>query len=88
MAQSEYEAILFNLLSNSVRALDRPSINDRRILVSVTESDGQVRLRFLDSGIGIDDDLRERVFEAFVTTSGADDIELGFGTGLGINDRG
>lgn len=85
MARSELEAILFNLLSNSVRALDKETIEERMILVKGSLVDDQVCIAFLDNGIGIPEQNRPRVFDAFYTTSTADDAELGLGTGLGLS---
>ena len=84
MARSELEAILFNLLSNSVRALDREMIRDRMILIKASLADSEVKIAFFDSGVGIPENAWSQVFDAFYTTSTADDVELGLGTGLGL----
>ena len=84
MARSELEAILFNLLSNSVRALDKETIEERMIRVEGSLVDDEVRIVFLDTGVGIPEQNRLRVFDPFYTTSTADDAELGLGTGLGL----
>lgn len=84
MARSELEAVLFNLLSNSVRALDREGPDGKKIRVTASEEAGDITLSFLDTGPGIPRSDWTRVFDAFYTTSSADDAELGFGTGLGL----
>ena len=84
MARSELEAILFNLLSNSVRALDKETIEERMIRVEGSLIDDEVSIAFSDTGIGIPEQNRSRVFDPFYTTSTADDAELGLGTGLGL----
>lgn len=84
MARSELEAILFNLLSNAVRAIDRRIGPEKTIRIEAAEADTQVRISFLDTGPGIPQSLRDRVFDAFYTTSSAEDAELGYGTGLGL----
>lgn len=86
MARSEMEAVLFNLLSNAVKALDRDSVSDRRIDIAVRPSrdSRSVVLRFSDSGVGIPDDVVDRIFDPFVTISGVPSAELGTGTGLGL----
>lgn len=86
MARSELEALLFNLLSNAVKALDRDSVTDRRISIDLRPSrDGRrVVMRFEDSGVGISAELRDRVFDPFVTMGGSASPELGTGTGLGL----
>jgi len=82
--RSELDAVLFNFLTNAIKAMDLEGHTDRRIRVEVSEDGEEVLLRFHDSGKGIDEEIRERVFEAFVTSSLAHDTELGAGTGLGL----
>ncbi len=86
MARSELDAILFNLLSNSLKALDSESLRAKTVRVEVQdEEDGRtVLIRFLDSGRGFDPSIESEAFDAFVTTSQASDSHLGTGTGLGL----
>ncbi|MFY0572495.1 sensor histidine kinase [Archangium lansingense] len=84
MHRSEMDAMLFNFLTNSIKAMDVEGHTDRRIRVDVTEDGEEVVLHFHDSGRGIDEEIRERVFEAFITSSLPHDAELGAGTGLGL----
>jgi signal transduction histidine kinase len=91
MHEAEVASILLNLYTNSVKALKR-SRNRRQILIVSDQIDGtepQVRLRFSDTGDGIVDENRERIFDAFFTTrtappAGAPDTEHASGTGLGL----
>ena len=82
MARSELEAILINLLTNAFKALE--SKEHRRILVTAEEDEDKILLRFQDSGKGVPEEIRETLFEPFVTTSLASDSDLGLGTGLGL----
>lgn len=84
MAKSEFEAVLFNLLSNAVRAVDREGQTLKRIRIAVIAEGKSVCISFFDTGVGIPRADWRRVFEAFYTTSTAADAELGFGTGLGL----
>lgn len=84
MSRSELEAVLFNFLTNSIKALDREGLANRRIAVDAQEVSGRIVLRFQDTGRGIDPAIRDAVFEPFVTSSSASDSELGTGTGLGL----
>ncbi len=72
--------ILINLLMNAAQAFERrePSLN--RVVVRAGIESGHVVLRVRDGGIGIPLDMRERVFEPFVT--GRRDEG---GTGLGLS---
>lgn len=86
MARSELDAILFNLVTNSMKALDTEGISEKRILIRGRESQhGQVVLSVLDTGKGIDAEVRDRIFQPFVTTAPESSLpELGVGTGLGL----
>ena len=82
MARSELEAILINLLTNALKAIEGQP--HRRIRVTAEEEEQEILLRFQDSGRGIPEEIRESLFEPFVTTSLASDHDLGLGTGLGL----
>lgn len=63
------------LVSNAIEALELEEV--RRFEVSVGMQNGAAVLAFRDSGKGIPDADRERVFEPYYTTKGADHIGLG-----------
>jgi signal transduction histidine kinase len=86
MARSEIEAVLLNLYTNAVKAVDQEGVDDKRIRVKVRpDSSGEnIVLRFQDSGVGIDRAIRDRIFDPFFTTSPVANSELGTGTGLGL----
>jgi PAS domain S-box-containing protein len=77
----EVRQVLANLVSNSIDA----TVGGGRLIVSARRArDWQeprregVRFTVADTGIGMEGDVRERLFEAFFTTKGAT------GTGLGL----
>ncbi len=84
MARSEIEAVLFNLLTNSIRAMDSDSVDMRKVMIEGALDGQEIVIRFLDTGHGIPPSSHERVFDAFYTTASAADAELGLGTGLGL----
>ena len=84
MARSELEAVLINLLTNSVKAMDGEDHPQRCISISAQGRNGEIRLRFQDTGTGIDPKIRGEVFDAFVTDTRSQISELGTGTGLGL----
>lgn len=84
MSRSELIAMLYNLLTNAVKALDSEGMNERRIRIEVALRGKAIVIRFLDNGMGIAELVRERIFDAFVTTTNESDSELGSGTGLGL----
>lgn len=72
--------ILFNLLTNAVQAMDGRT--DRRIVVAARVAAGMVRIAVRDSGDGVPDAVRDRIFEPLVTTRAH-----GIGLGLCISRR-
>lgn len=84
MARSEIEAILINLLTNAVKAMDAEGHRTRCVSIAAVADDGEVRLRFQDTGGGVDPKIRDRMFEPFVTDTRSPVSELGTGTGLGL----
>jgi signal transduction histidine kinase len=69
-----YQAFL-NILINAMQAMP----NGGRIDVSVQNSGRQILIRFEDTGVGIPDELTEKVWDPFFTTK-----DKGTGLGLGI----
>lgn len=74
-AAHELTQIVLNLLLNAADAVG----GEGSILIEVEEHDGRVRLSISDTGPGIPEAVRDKLFEPFVTTKPA-----GEGTGLGL----
>lgn len=74
----EIAQVLLNLLVNAADAVESSTL--RTVRVRTWERGGKVHLEVSDSGPGIDPAVRNRLFEAFVTTK-----QNGRGTGLGLS---
>ncbi|MBQ0767818.1 MAG: ATP-binding protein, partial [Bizionia sp.] len=80
---------LFNLYSNSKKAIKRTNKTDGKILIKAGKEDEFIFIEFIDNGIGIPLENQEKIFNAFFTTSSpkghksssTDDLS---GTGLGL----
>ena len=88
MHQAEIASILLNLYSNSVKAMKRGG-SERRICVKGYREGAEVVLVFLDTGDGISDENKLRVFDLFYTShvaaaSSATEVEENTGAGLGL----
>lgn len=88
MHRSEWSSILFNLYTNSKKAIKRKKTNGK-ILVEVGIENENTFIKFHDNGDGIPDANRHRVFNAFFSTStpasfDAPRDEQMTGTGLGL----
>ena len=73
------EQVLINLIVNSCEALDGLKNDTERkptIRVTLTASDSHAIVRVQDNGRGIDENVRDEIFNSFVTTK-ADGVGLG-----------
>lgn len=88
MHEAELISVLFNLYTNARKAIIRNNAAGR-ILVTAGIEDANIWMCFQDNGIGVPEENRERIFDAFFTTStpasfGTDDKAKLTGTGLGL----
>ena len=74
--------VFMNLLSNAIDALEeaiaKNNILEPQIRIVTEATDDKAVLRKADNGIGINQDVKERLFDTFFTTK-----EVGKGTGMG-----
>ncbi len=73
--------VVLNLLSNARDATPPGGV----ITISTADIENWVELTVADTGSGIADSIRERIFEPFVTTKGALGGNTVAGTGLGLS---
>lgn len=88
MHKSEWSSILFNLYTNSKKAIVRKK-NNGKIIVEVGVEKDVIFINFNDNGDGIPQENRNRIFNAFFTTStpagfNAPQNDQMVGTGLGL----
>ncbi len=76
--------ILANLVGNSVKFTDEGEVVLRVRCVGVGGEEARVRFEVFDSGIGIPEEARERVFDAFSQADSSTTRQYG-GTGLGLS---
>ncbi len=85
---SEWSSILYNLYTNSKKAIKRANVIGKIKIVTGSESN-IIYLEFSDNGDGIPEKNKERVFNAFFTTSTPAGFDAPMndkltGTGLGL----
>jgi len=73
---------VYNLLLNASQAA-RLGLAPRRVRVTITEDQGLVHIRVMDSGRGVPASIRQTLFQPFVSTEKIN----GIGLGLAIVDR-
>lgn len=72
------EQVMDNLISNAIKYT-----NDGQILVNTLKNDHRIRIEVVDTGIGIDEEHLDRLFDRFYRTDKARSRDKG-GTGLGL----
>ena len=82
---NRFEQVIVNLVSNARDAIAQkkspgPAAADRVIRIRTFQEDRRVVLEISDTGIGIPEPIREKIFQPFFTTK-----ETGKGMGLGLS---
>ncbi len=80
---SELREVFVNLIVNAVDAMP----DGGQLTICSQLKRGRLRLRFTDTGIGMIEEVRERVFEPFYTTKGVLGTGLGLAVSYGIIER-
>ena len=80
---SELREVFVNLIVNAVDAMPFGG----RLSINCERNDSYWRLRFADTGTGMTEDVREKIFEPFYTTKGAHGTGLGLSVSYGIIER-
>lgn len=80
--------VFINIIANAIDALEESNIgrnfqqvqaNPNRINITTLFGDSQVQVKISDNGIGMDEQLQQKIFDHFFTTK-----HQGKGTGLGL----
>lgn len=91
MHRSEWASIFFNLYTNAKKAIKKSENTEGgRIYIECVQQEKTIVLDFSDNGCGVDPAIKDRIFDAFVTTTSASsqgrpDEEIYTGTGLGLS---
>jgi two-component system, cell cycle sensor histidine kinase and response regulator CckA len=72
--------VFVNLMANAAQSIEPMSDKDNRIVIKTEQCDDHVQVSIRDTGSGIDDSIRDKIFDPFFTSK-----PLGIGTGLGLS---
>ena len=75
--QEKLRQVAVNLITNAVHALQDKTSGKKLLRISTHLLDDNYEIRFSDNGIGMSEDIKEKVFEPLYSTKG-------FGVGLGM----
>ncbi|MDO9315325.1 MAG: PAS domain-containing protein [Burkholderiaceae bacterium] len=77
--KTQMQQVILNLTINALEAMADQPQEGRRLLICAVREEGKAQVSIRDSGIGIAQDMLERVFEGFYTTK-----PQGLGVGLDV----
>lgn len=81
VSRTSFRTVLQNVLDNAVEAMP----NGGTLTIAATLEDGTLTTRIRDTGCGMDEETRSRMFEPFWTTKGTHGGGSGGATGLGLS---
>lgn len=81
--RGRFRQILYNLVSNAIKYTP----DGGSIRVTATEMGGEARIAVIDTGVGIDPQDHERVFEEFRQVGDPNERQPGTGLGLAVTKR-
>ncbi len=81
--ESELREVLVNMVFNAVDAMPQGGT----LTLATREVDGQIEISVGDTGTGMSDDVRPRIFNPFFTTKGKTGMGLGLAVSYGIIRR-
>jgi nitrogen-specific signal transduction histidine kinase len=80
---SELREVFVNLIVNAVDAMPTGG----KLVISCVQNDARLRLKFVDTGTGMPEDVRQKIFDPFFTTKGAQGTGLGLSVSYSIIER-
>ena len=80
---SELREVFVNLIVNAVDAMPKGG----RLSVTCRRNESRLMLTFTDNGMGMPDDVRQKIFEPFFSTKGAQGTGLGLSVSYSIIER-
>ncbi len=78
--EARLSQVFLNILINAIQAIEPGSADENEISVKTYALNHNVVIEIRDSGSGIPDDMKDRLFQPFQTTK-----PVGLGTGLGLS---
>lgn len=77
--ENEIKQVLINIINNAKDAIDETGRENGTIRIKLETAPGEVSIAICDDGCGVDDTIKEKIFDPYFTTK-----EQGKGTGIGL----
>lgn len=77
--KTQLQQVILNLTINALEAMAERPDGERKLRIEATRTDGKAAVSISDTGIGIAEDMLDRIFEGFYTTK-----PQGLGVGLEV----
>jgi PAS domain S-box-containing protein len=77
--KTQLQQVILNLTINALDAMEEQPAGERRLRIEATRTDDKATVSINDSGVGIAEDMLDRIFEGFYTTK-----PQGLGVGLEV----
>jgi PAS domain S-box-containing protein len=77
--KTQIQQVALNLMINALESMAEQPTGERILQIKATRADGKARVSIRDTGIGIPEDMLDRVFDGFYTTK-----PQGLGVGLEV----
>jgi len=74
---SKLNQLFLNIITNACQAMEG---RDGSLTVRTSTEDNEVRIDFIDQGVGMDEETQSKMFDPFFTSK-----EIGIGTGMGMS---
>lgn len=84
--ETDFDSIIYNLIINSIESFESTKCANRKITISLEQTDNKLCIHYLDNGHGLSDGFKSNPYEIFKygTTSKFDSKGNQIGTGLGM----
>lgn len=79
-SEDQLQQVFMNIVSNAAEAMSATKSGSLSVETGFSEKDGEITVRFKDSGVGIPNESMSKLFEPFFTTK-----KKGKGVGLGLS---
>ncbi len=77
--KTQIQQVILNLVINALEAMAEQPAGERILRITATRADGKAQVSIRDTGVGIAEDMLDRIFEGFYTTK-----PQGLGVGLEV----